>query len=273
MDLYHLASKRHRLSKRKPWIIVVGVVVVVALITVVVRTSSSYREKKMTSGFFSFTTITEALFGQTHGLFQTKKTLLRDNAVLLQKTKVLEESVYSVVALEQENAELKKIMGRNSDISSIVLSRVISRPQATPYDTLIIDRGSESGIEQGNIVLADGVYAIGRVVDVSNTKATVSLFTTPGEKTFATLANTNLSVTLVGRGGGNFNLTLPREVSILADEYVILFDERAYIVGEVLKELSDPRDSIKSIILRSPINYWQLSWVQVLTEQTHTITN
>ncbi|MBP6911980.1 MAG: hypothetical protein KBB88_02165 [Candidatus Pacebacteria bacterium] len=268
MDLYHLASKRKRSNSLKPLFIFCGVVLLVVIVVLVVRFASPYKEKKMASGVFSFTTFANSLFGHTHGLFQSKKSLLLDNAILLQKTKVLEQSVYSVVALEQENTELKSIMGRVSDINSVVLSRVVSRPQATPYDTLIIDRGSDSGIEQGNIVLADGVYAIGRVVDVTNTKATVSLFTTPGEKTFATLANANLSVTLVGRGGGNFSLTLPREIGVIVDDYVILFDERAYIVGEVLKELSDPRDSIKSIILRSPINYWQLSWVQVLTEQT-----
>lgn len=265
MPQFHLASKRRRTETLKPLFVFGMVFVGVLVLGGVTRIFSNYRTTGMATGFFSFANAADALFDQTEGLFQTKKSLLRENVILKQKIKVLEESIGSVATVQKENEELKSILGRLPDGKHVVLSRVLSRPQATPYDTIIIDQGSTSGIVVGDMVLADGAYAVGRVVDVASNKATVSLFSTPEEETPATLANANLAVTLVGRGGGNFTLTLPREVEVIPDEYIIAFDGRAYVVGEVLKELSDPRDPVKTIIVRSPVNFWHMSWVQVLT--------
>ncbi len=266
MPQFHLASKRRRIETLKPLFVFGMVFVGVLVLGGVTRIFSNYRTTGMATGFFSFANAADALFDQTEGLFQTKKSLLRENVILKQKIKVLEESIGSVATVQKENEELKSILGRLPDGKHVVLSRVLSRPQATPYDTIIIDQGSTSGIVVGDMVLADGAYAVGRVVDVASNKATVSLFSTPEEETPATLANANLAVTLVGRGGGNFTLTLPREVEVIPDEYIIAFDGRAYVVGEVLKELSDPRDPVKTIIVRSPVNFWHMSWVQVLTD-------
>ncbi len=264
MQLSHLASNRKRKKIHKPFVVFGALVLTLALMTAVTYMFPSYRSHHMAGGFFSFANASDALFDETEGLFQSKKSLLQENVILKAKVKILEESMGSVSLVEKENQELKNILGNITPDEKVVLSRVLSRPQATPYDTIIIDQGIQSGIEVGDIVLTDGVYAIGYVVETTDTRSTVSLYTTPGVETPATLANANLAVTLVGRGGGNFTLTLPRNITIIPDEYVIIFHTRAYLVGEVLKELSDPRDPEKTIILRSPINFWHLSWVQVL---------
>lgn len=268
----HLASKRRQRDTLKPFFVFGMVFVGVLVLLGLTRIFSSYKTTGMATGFFSFASAADAVFDETEGLFQTKKSVLRENVILKEKIKVLEESIGAVAIVEKENQELKNILGRLPDGKKVVLSRVLSRPQATPYDTLIIDQGATGGISVGDTVLADGVYAIGRVVEVADNKSTVSLFSTPEEETPATLANANLAVTLVGRGGGNFTLTLPRDIEIIPDEYVVTFDGRAYVVGEVLKELSDPRDPVKTIVLRSPANFWHLSWVQVLTESVAPVT-
>lgn len=268
MAQFHLATKRERRETRKPLYVFAAVCAGLVVLLGVTHVFSSYRRDGMVSGFFSIAHAADVVFDETDGLFRSKKSLIKENVILKQKIKILEESIATVAAVEKENLELKDLLGRVPDTDAVVLSRVVSRPQATPYDTMIVDEGRSAGIEPGNIVLADGIYAIGRVVDVSDRKSTVSLFTTPEEQTPATLAQANLAVTLVGRGGGNFELTLPRDVEIVPDEYAIVFDNRAYLVGEVLKELSDPRDPIKTIVMRSPVNFWHLSWVQVLTDST-----
>ena len=110
MPQFHLASKRRRTETLKPLFVFGMVFVGVLVLGGVTRIFSNYRTTGMATGFFSFANAADALFDQTEGLFQTKKSLLRENVILKQKIKVLEESIGSVATVQKENEELKSIL-------------------------------------------------------------------------------------------------------------------------------------------------------------------
>src|SRR3989344_5593533 len=67
-------------------------------------------------------------------------------------------------ALYQENLDLKARLNRDARVGRI-LGAVLLRPPATPYDTLVIDIGSDEGVALGGTVSAGGTIMIGTILE------------------------------------------------------------------------------------------------------------
>ncbi len=89
------------------------------------------------------------------------------------------------------------------------------------------------------------------------------MFTNPGEKTNAVISSTNTYVDLIGRGGGNFEIILPRDFTLSEGENVLLPDLNNYLIAKVVSTISDARDSYQKALLISPVNIQELKFVQV----------
>lgn len=161
-----------------------------------------------------------------------------------------------------ENANLKKILGRKGD-RDLVLAAVLSKPNQSPFDTLLIDVGLENGIKKGDLVFALGSIPIGRVDSVYANSAKVVLFSASEEKNTALVSSQNLFMELLGRGGGNFELILPRDFILAKGDLATLPGLGSYPLAIVETVISDPRDSFQKALLVSPVNVQELKFVQV----------
>ena len=112
MAQFHLATKRKRRETRKPLYVFAAVCAGLFVLLGVTRMFSSYHRDGMVSGFFSIAHAADVVFDEADGLFRSKKSLIKENVILKQKIKILEESVATVAAVEKENLELK--IGRAS---------------------------------------------------------------------------------------------------------------------------------------------------------------
>lgn len=81
-------------------------------------------------------------------------------------------------ALESENTQLKQALKLKSTLSdyNIVNGSVISRSPDTWSDLLVINQGSQSGIEK-NMAVMSGSGVIGRIIEVNRTSSKVELIT------------------------------------------------------------------------------------------------
>jgi cell shape-determining protein MreC len=111
---------------------------------------------------------------------------------LIEKIGSLEESLgRALIAQEEaqmlrrENEALKKELGRESGTTAGVLARVLTLPQRTLYDTIIIDAGSAEGVVSGAVAFAFDAIALGTITDVGEHRSTVQLFSAPGRQTSA----------------------------------------------------------------------------------------
>ena len=95
----------------------------------------------------------------------SKETLEGRNDELEKEVQELRLKLLSKDLLLKENKELKAILGRVSNQRAI-LATVLSRPNNSPYDTLIIDIGKDKGIEKGDKVLVAGEIVVGTVGEV-----------------------------------------------------------------------------------------------------------
>jgi len=182
---------------------------------------------------------------------------------------------YNSVAADYAN--LKEILGRKDPKVNMILAAVLAKPNQNPYDILLIDAGTTEGIKVGDTVFALGDVPVGHVSDVYSDSAKVILFSNPGETTQAvissalnadgTVATTsyapNAFVQVVGRGGGNFEMVMPKDFNFQAGGQVVLPGINSYVLAIFQKVISDPRSSSTKILLTSPVNIQALKFVEV----------
>lgn len=202
-------------------------------------------------------------FARMRYFFLSKKSLLEENGALKKKVSEIEAHTANHDSLIEENLKLKEILNRKDTGTEFVLATILSKPNTSLYDTLLIDVGGARGLVVGDAVFAFGNIPIGRVSEVFETSAKVVLFSTSGEKTEGIVQGKDVFLQLIGRGGGNFESIIPRDFTLEKGTEVVMPGIKPYLVATVEGILSDPRDSYKKAIFRSPVNIQELKFVQV----------
>jgi cell shape-determining protein MreC len=141
---------------------------------------------------------------------------------------------------------------------------VIAKPSQSFVNSILLDQGSVEGIHTGQMVVAQNNLGIGTVVQVTEHTATVELFGGPQFSGDVHLLKQSLVVPAQGKGGGNLELEIPREIEI-TDGDLITFPARPDIIIAVIKSVQfDPRDPFQTVLARAPVNVQTLRFVQVV---------
>ncbi len=199
--------------------------------------------------------------GELKSNFASKRELYLENEKLRKTLNELSVKLSDYDAIVKENSRLGEILGRNQD-RAIILSMVLSKPNRSLYDTLIIDTGLSSEAKEGSLVFA-GETLIGKVARVSGNSSKVKLYSSWGEKTEVNIGEKNIPATAAGLGMGNFEIKLPRDAEVKEGDAVMFSEEYGLLgtVGAIEKKESDP---FQTILAKSPVNISELGWVQVV---------
>ena len=195
--------------------------------------------------------------------FYSKKSLFLQNESL--KSKLYKETakIANYNSILAENLKIKEILGRKNENRHIILAGILSKPNQSPYDTLIIDIGAKEGVLLGQRAIALGNIPVGFIAETYDSTSKVVLLSNPGEKTEVIVESRDIFMQIVGRGGGNFEMILPKDLILEKGTEVVLPGITPYIVGIVQTILSDPRDSFQKALLLSPVNIQELKFVEV----------
>ncbi len=195
---------------------------------------------------------------------RTKAYLVSENIRLSEEIARLNLEVQSVNEHQKEIDSLRELLGRVSYPQEVVLADIIVRPGVSLYDTIIVNTGKDTNIRQGAVVKAYGVIPIGYVSDVYENSSRVTLYSAPGVKTDGIVELNSLWTTLVGRGGGGFEINLPQNVVFTEGMRVIVPGESHELLATAEKIISDPRDPGQTILLSSPVNIHELTQVFIV---------
>lgn len=206
--------------------------------------------------------IANKIYGLNY-FFRSKSALTTENHNLIDEITFLRLRMSDYAILEKENQDLKELIGKVGEKSDFVLGNILSKPNRSPYDTLIIDIGKSNGVKEGNQVYVNGVIPIGNVEKVYDNSSLISLYTNPGRKTEGFINISNVSVELTGRGGGNFEMIIPMELQVEKGTIIYLPGNNSKIIAYVDEIISSPTDPFKKVILSSPVNIQNLKWVEV----------
>lgn len=196
-------------------------------------------------------------------LFRTKASISNENHNLIEEISSLRLSMADYQILKSDLDELKATLGRIPTKDNFILGNILTKPNHSPYDTIIIDVGNDHKIMEGDLVYTNGNIPIGNIAKVYDKTSLVTLYTNPNQKTEGFINGTNASVELIGRGGGNFEMIIPIELQVENGTIVYLPGNPSEVLALVDEIISKPSDPFKKVILSSPVNVQNLKWVEV----------
>ena len=195
---------------------------------------------------------------------------LSSKKALIAKIDMLQQSIgESMIAnqeaemLRRENDALKTELGRTVTHGAGVLARVLTLPNRSFYDTIIVDAGRYEGITEGDMAYAFDSILLGTVTDVREHQATVQLFSAPGRQTAGTAEGTDVAITLIGRGAGEYEVRMPRDVQFVIGELISYQSVGVAILAKIEHIATDPRDPFQRLLAKAPVNLAALKFVMV----------
>lgn len=138
--------------------------------------------------------------------------------------------------LSNENARLQAVRAENEQLTALVqlqsglehktvATRVISRETLETRRVVVLDKGTDDGIEEGDVVIVQGGALAGRVTDAGPTFSKVTLISDSTSTVVGQLAESGKSGDVVGQAGG---VLIMRNIDSAVP---ISLDEEVYTAG------------------------------------------
>ena len=174
--------------------------------------------------------------------------------------------------LTNENARLEAVRAENEQLTALVqlqsglehetvATRVISRETLETRRVVVLDKGTEDGIEEGDVVIVQGGALAGRVTDVGPTFAKVTLISDSTSTVVGQLAESGKSGEVVGQAGGVLIMrNIDSAVPISMDEEVFTAGieinagirspyPKGLVIGSVVDVQRDANDVVQTAFL------------------------
>jgi cell shape-determining protein MreC len=175
----------------------------------------------------------------------------------------------TVRVLTQENEELRALLSSTKE--ERILAGVIGRPFSIPYDTLVLDKGSDAGVVEGAPVFIGENAVIGIVRKVFDHSSLVVLTTTPGVTTSVFIMGPNIYTNAEGIGGGQLKIGVPQGIELEVGNVVIIPGASSGIYGEISHIDSVPSDPQQYAYVSPPVPLQSLRLVSVGKTVLHTL--
>ncbi len=179
-------------------------------------------------------------------------------SVDIQTTLAKDEAL--IAQLRDENIILKEAFGRTEGTKGI-LAHVMTPPNRSIYDTMLVDAGALEHVQVGQTVYGLGDVALGKVATVYDHTSVVSLFSTSGVQTPGSVVGSGISLTLSGRGAGEYEVRMPRDIHFAKGDVIAAQSANTKILAVVESVQADSRDPFTTIRAKAPLNLQALPWV------------
>lgn len=140
-----------------------------------------------------------------------------------------------------QDFELLRAMREGTAKDRIVAS-ALSIPNESPYDTVVIDKGTWEGIQEGALVFSETGMPLGTVVEVRNRTAVVMLFTSPGTRSLVYSPRERVFARATGMGGGSLIVLMPHGSTVAQNDVFILPTISGELIGTVSRTWTDPTE-------------------------------
>ncbi len=198
--------------------------------------------------------------------FRNNVNLSNENKLLREQVVEMKTQILGQNFLVEEVIRLEKALGREG-VDKRARAKVIVGQGRSPYDTLIIDAGTEHGIRVGNSVVYTSVGIIGTVVEAYPRSSKTKLFSSPGEEMTVFIGAQSVPVKAKGRGMGNFEALVPQGSKISIGEEVRSTPQGKFFLGVVGVVEGGPAESFVRILFRTSFNISEIGSVEVLIEK------
>lgn len=192
-------------------------------------------------------------FSDKHKLSATLDTLQNENAAMQAEN----------VALKARVSDLTRLLGTRTESVPGVLAGVLARPPVSPYDVLVVDRGTEDGVQSGVLVYGAGGVPLGSVAAATGRSSRVLLYSSPGKETAGWVGETRIPVTVVGEGSGALYTKVARDAGVVVGAQVYVAGPGALPIGEVVWVEDNPAATELRVHIRPSTNPFNITWVTI----------
>ncbi len=255
-------SRKSNNSNSKTFIKILGIFLVVLFFVVIRFTGIGGSINSLLSPLFS---LGDNMYQNINDLpekFWSKDQLLQEIESLREKEKELDLKLTDISALQFENGELRKSLAIKPE-QNFISAFVVARPPQTSFDTLLIDKGIESGVKIGDLILASNSVMIGKIVEVKKDSSIVLLNSSPSAYFAANISRNNEPIEIFGHGSANLYSKLPINVDIEVGDTIILNYGKVFSIGVVEKIENEETSGFKHVFLSLPVNISSLGLVFV----------
>jgi rod shape-determining protein MreC len=205
--------------------------------------------------------------------------LRSENGALLDENERLANENSRLEAVRLENEQLTALMQLQSGLEhETVATRVIGRETLETRRIVIIDRGSDDGVEPGDVVIVQGGALAGRVTDVGPSFAKVTLISDSTSLVVGQLLGSGASGEVVGEAGGVLVMrNVDSAVPIGIDEEVFTAGievnggirspyPKGLVIGAVVDVQRDANDVVQTAFLAPAANLDSFELALVITD-------
>lgn len=191
---------------QRPHYIAVGLVALLTLLVLNLPGHISARLKLAVSSLFlplfGLASGTQEVAGQSAAALFPKGELLRLNESLQRENQLLRLRAAQADELERENTRLRGLLDwREQSNRKYKLANVVLRDPANWWRTVQIDLGSRHGVSNNLPVLSAEGFLVGRIAQISLTRAQVLLLGDPNCRVAALVENESREAGVIGAGG------------------------------------------------------------------------
>jgi len=209
----------------------------------------------------------------------SQSTLVQENQTLQQQIALDGINLSESQSIIAEDQALKQAIGDRGTTTADALlaanliheengtlANVLEAPGVSPYDTLVVDAGSNQGIQVGDTAQVGNVTVVGLVTQVFPSSSIVMLLSSSNQELQVMIASTT-PATAYGRGGGNFVVTLPESAGGNVGDSVTVPLYGGETIGKVLVVEPDDAESVKNLYIAFPFSVETLSMVILYPHQ------
>lgn len=200
------------------------------------------------SGNFIYTNISKI-----PKFFYEKNSLIKENKDLYSKIENLYQNIYDYETLKYENEKLRQSL-KLKPTGNFSSSFVLAKPPQIPLDSLLLDKGSEDGVREGDLIFSSEKILIGKIARISRKNSIVSLNSMAGLTSFGFVARTNEPVEIKGSGGGGIESIVPSDFDIQIGDRIIMQSYSNYLLGIVRSIEDNSVSGFKNILISLPTN-------------------
>lgn len=170
--------------------------------------------------------------------------------------------------LRKENAALTRALGLGFETGKkIVPSWQVGFSRMLGEEFIVINRGSETGINIGDPVFTEDKIYVGHVFSVGEGRADILRITSPSQSTDVFLVSRGIRGQARGAGGGEFSIEfIPEGVSVQKNDLFVVAPRAGepasgLVVGEIREVTAIPSEvfqNIRAIHLFDPYRYQPL---------------
>jgi len=231
-----------------------------------VETSARFILGKTSFGLYSISNDVKNYFGR----WASYKNLFKENQKCLEKISSLVANQSDLTQLREENNILRAQLNFSKEESRFVLANVIGKTPDPSSNIVLIDKGSNSEIKEGQGVVTGGIL-IGKIVKVESNTAQVRLLIDNQSRIAGSVLNKDKTAGIIN---GEYNLRLkltliPLTETIKLGDQVVSSNldpdvPRGILIGQiesVQKELYQP---FQTAIIKPAVDLNKVTIVSVL---------